>query len=254
MGLAGLLGRGFFASGGAGSLVITAVDDGDDTGATATIAGATGTVTVYGARWDGGFSATTWAVVGTRTGNGTVALTLAAGYWWLYAVDDNHISGTIGLEVTTGDEVIWYQLLIAVQTLIQALSLDGLLPAEIIVQKFPINAKTSPPPAGLTKGIFITPGRETLTFKTNLKDDYGYPVQVTYFAAANRNLTSNISRAMQWRDRIWKANIFQYVGGIESVYNCIPEPGPVFDAGAWSELFDAGSLVLRFLSREARGI
>lgn len=254
MSLAGLLGRGFFASGGAGSLTITAIDNRNDTGAVATIAGAVGTVTVYAARWDGGFTATTWANVGTRSGNGTVALTLAAGYWWLYAVTADNISGTIGLEVTTGQEVIWYQLLLAVQDLIQALSLDGLLPAEIIVQKFPINAKTSPPPAGLTKGIFITPGRETLTFRTNLKDDYGYPVQVTYFAVANRSLTSNISRAMKWRDKIWKANIFQYVGGIAGVFNCIPEPGPIFDTGAWAEQFDAGSLVLRFLSREARGI
>lgn len=254
--LANLLrGFGSFPLGGSGAVTLSVVDNGDDTGATATIAGATGNVTVYAAPWAGGLSNAAFTSAGTRSGNGTVALALAAGYWWIYAATDNYVTSVTGVLVTTGSDALWYRLLVAVQERIQSLTLTGIDNANVIVQKFPFNKKSNAAQAEQMKvGIFVSPVRETLTFKTNRTDDYGYGIQVTYFAAANRDLTLNLERTLRWRDTLWKAHIFQTLPGFITEFQCQPEPGPVYDAGAFSEQMDAGSLVLRFFSREARGI
>lgn len=250
-----LRGFGSFPLGGSGTLTLSVTDNGDDTGATATIAGATGTVTVYAASWSGGIASTSFTSVGSRSGNGTVTLDLAAGYWWVYAATANYISPMVGVLVTTGEDAMFYRILVAVKERIQALSLSGLDADHVIVQKFPFNKKSNAALVDrLTTGIFVNPTRETLTFKTNRTDDYGYGVQVTYFTTSNRDLTSHLNRTLTWRDTLWKANIFQHLPGFTEGFNCTPEPGPVFDAGVFAENMDAGSLVLRFFSREARGI
>lgn len=250
-----LRGFGSFPLGGSGSLSLSVVDDADNTGATATITGATGTVTIYAASWSGGFTSPSFASVGSRSGDGTVSLALAAGYWWVYAATSNYITPVVGVLVTTGNDAMWYRILVAVTERIQALSLSGLDSDNVIMQKFPFNKKSNQSLADrLTTGIFVNPTRETLTPKTNRTDDYGYGVQVTYFTVSNRDLTSNLNRTLQWRDTLWKAHIFQYLPGFTEGFNCTPEPGPVYDAGAFAENMDAGSLVLRFFSREARGI
>src|SRR6185369_3797179 len=74
-------------AGGAGrmSLALTITDNANGTGGLATIAGSDlgQTVTIYGSRLDS--ASLSWSVVGSRTGDGTVSLALALGYWWFYA-------------------------------------------------------------------------------------------------------------------------------------------------------------------------
>jgi hypothetical protein len=72
---------GTYGGGGIATPTLAVVDQGDGTGATATIAdgSATATNTVYASQ-DG----TTWTAVGSLVGNGTVDLSLAVGRWWVY--------------------------------------------------------------------------------------------------------------------------------------------------------------------------
>lgn len=232
------------------ALVITAVDDADGTGATATIAGsAGGTVAIWGARWDGGLTAAEFSQVATRVGNGAVAVTLDVGYWWLYGLESTDLSPMIGVCATSGDEAPYYRVLVAVHEKLQALTFSGITSAQILLQKFPLNPKLA-----LT-GIYVTPTRETVRGIVNSRDDYGYGVQVSYFWASNRDNTSQMGRTLKWRDQIEKAFNAQPLPDIADFsYQLQIEPGPVFDSRSFAEQFDAGSVVLRIMSREVRGV
>jgi hypothetical protein len=83
----GLLGRGFGTTSTStppATPTMTATDNGDGTGAVATIAGSTAGSTnrVYTVPAAGG----SWTLSGTRTGDGVVALTLAAGVYFAYVL------------------------------------------------------------------------------------------------------------------------------------------------------------------------
>lgn len=68
------------------ALTLTIVDQADGTGATATIAGSGGlAMTVYTQTFSGDLGAGVWTVSGTRTGDGDVDLSLAAGHYFAYA-------------------------------------------------------------------------------------------------------------------------------------------------------------------------
>lgn len=74
-------------------------DNADGTGGVATISGSQGgTVTVYSLSQFG----TTWTSRGTRTGDGTVTLALADGWYWWYA-EESSIKSNLVFEPFTGE-------------------------------------------------------------------------------------------------------------------------------------------------------
>lgn len=98
---------------------LTIVDNGDDTGAVATIAGAdSGTTnTVYVAA----YGSSVWSSAGSRTGNGTVALDLDAGVYAGYVVSSNGqrvVSSIVVFSVTTGAETDIDKILTAMKAMI----------------------------------------------------------------------------------------------------------------------------------------
>jgi hypothetical protein len=109
MSLAGLLGRGFHgpAVGAIAVPSLAVTDNGDGTGAIATIAGSTpgATNTVRTAAFTRTALTLNWSDAGSRTGDGTVALSLAAGAEYLAVVVSElgevvQISQLVGFEVT----------------------------------------------------------------------------------------------------------------------------------------------------------
>ena len=86
MTLIGLLGRGFGAVSPPDAPTLTWADNGDGTGAVATIAGAAAGSTnkIYTVPRTGG----SWTLAGTRTGNGTIELDLAVGAYLAYLLSE----------------------------------------------------------------------------------------------------------------------------------------------------------------------
>lgn len=112
MSLVGLLGRGFYDPSTGSSIdapSLTVADNGDDTGATATISGSTAgaTNTVRVAAFTRTARTLAWADAGSISGDGTVALSLAGGVEYLAIViselgDMVEVSDLVGFAVTSG--------------------------------------------------------------------------------------------------------------------------------------------------------
>ena len=83
------------------SLGLAIADNGDGTGGVATVTGSVGALTtVYYATFSGSMGSLTWTSAGSRTGDGTLALSLPVGYYlWhaqtatLFSNTDSAVSG-----------------------------------------------------------------------------------------------------------------------------------------------------------------
>jgi hypothetical protein len=222
-------------------------------GTLATITGATtGTTnTVYVADWP----LETFTSEGSRTGNGTVALTLTSGPKLAYVLSTlsgvTNISNLIHFRVPAADtDSVYEKCLDGVRSNILGLALSGIDDADIIVQKFAWNAEK------VTPGIFICPVTESNRPVTSARNDVGYGVQVVIVRAANRSLTSGMTTVLKWREQIrilfdGSVRSGTPLLGVDEVHYVQVEPGPVYDWGAFAAMWDIGSLVVRCYCRES---
>ena len=230
---------------------ITAADNADGTGATITVAGSSGgAVSLFKASLVDGVVSASFAAAGSRTGNGTVVVA-GVGSFWIYGVEAATASPVIGYRATaSASDSDWSDILDATVARIQSLSLTGIASSKVVKQKLPWNFKA------MTEGVYVSPIRESVANgPTNQRDDIGYGVQVTTFLATNRSLTTGLDTDLNWRDRISAAFRHTIPVGLSGlVHDVNEEPGPVIDPGAFAKDFDAGTLVLRFFVRSARGV
>jgi hypothetical protein len=262
MSLAGLLGRGFhqadILSGGLGELDLSLVDNADGTGLTATVAGANSTaeVNVYTAAWNGGFLATAFALAGTRTGNGDVALPVSLGYHWVVAIatDEKHgsveASVLLGARATDGTDPLHWQCLLGAQSLIQALSLEGLAEENVQIQLLPWRDLPSP-------GVILTPLRDPRAPNDNARDKISWHVQAALIVAKSNQTKDNedaIKRILDWRFRISNSFSEQSLTGVEDAYTCHVDCGPVVIPAGFEQNFNLSAFTLRFESQVVRGV
>lgn len=115
---------------------ITFADDGDGTGGTLTIADGDAGVTntaFYQSPWG-----TSWTSGGSRSGNGTVALTLTAGRYYVYVVAEDGdgcttVSAPLAIAVTSSTDLATPEL--AVKTLLtDDANVSGLIGSKVYVQ------------------------------------------------------------------------------------------------------------------------
>lgn len=248
------------------SPVLSAADNGNDTGATATISGASAGTTnlFYAAPWSGGMVPGSWTSYGNRVGNGTKTLPLAAGYWWIYCLSTGSdlqqaISNVTAVRVTTGAADVFEQCLNGVLAKIQGLSLTGLLSTSLAVSKFP-HRRALPDFATIPaiSGGLVCPLRDSMQPVTSGQNDIAYEVLVTLWYPSNKSLTANIGPHLKWRKTILDS--FQVVSGqaalagVPAVYNVETDPGIVFDAASFDSNFDVQQITVRCFERRLRGL
>lgn len=261
MSLAGILHRGFgtsVATGNPPDVPVLSIADNADETATATVSGSSSGATniVQTQHVASELGGGTWTTQGGRIGDGDVIISVTPGYYWARVVSTlngmSASSNPVYFRVTDGSGAVLKQCLDAVQARIQGLMLDGLDAANIVVGKAPSDLNLTLP------AIQITPtGREAIDAAegTNRRDDVGYPVLVTIFAADNQDQTANLNQYLTWRQQIARAFRNQRLPGVSEIVTATVEPDPVVDSAAWFErnLF-VSSLLIRFLSREPRGM
>jgi len=230
-----------------------AVIDNEDGTATATVGGSTsGTNTLYVARWRAGLIGVAWASAGTRTGDGTITATLSPGLYWGYVANAGGSARVVGFRVTDGESPLYQQILDAVADKVGALSLSGLVSSEVFVRKLPWNKNSVEP------GIHITPTRETIEQVVTSHDDFGYGVQVTIVQPSNQNLTKNLETELDWRRSLIQAfqptHVQLPLPGVGEVFDVRVEPGPVIDPSTFLLQHDVQAVLLRFFTREVRGL
>lgn len=231
---------------------LSIVDNENET-ITATIGGSTsGTNTLYVARWRAGLIGVAWLSAGTRTGDGTIVASVAPGLYFVYVHNAAGSSRVVGIKATSGDAPLYQQILDAVADQIGTLSLAGLTSSEIFVRKLPWNRNSVEP------GIHVTPTRETIERVVTSHDDFGYGVQVTIVQPGNQHLTRDLETELDWRRSLIQA--FQPtqdqppLAGVSEVYDVRIEPGPVIDPPSFLLQHDVQAVLLRFFTREIRGI
>lgn len=246
---------------------LTIADNGNNTGATATIAsGSSGAANVvYAMSADANLGTGTWANSGSRTGNGTASLSsLAAGRYWGYlesTLNSQEVAtAPIYFVVTTGDEAIYKQILDTVRTRIIATALSGIADASILVRKVNTHrgiGTQEASPAIVYPAIVLSPfGAEVTpaTAGTNERDDIGYAVMVGIVDADEQTLEENMNRNLLWRQQIRQAFHNQRLAGVDEVLRCTAEPRDVTRFSDWVAGKYVSLLVLRFTARETRGI
>jgi hypothetical protein len=218
------------------------------------------TTIVYAERIRDDLATGSWVFAGSRVGDGTVNLALATGHYFAMAqtlTDSGYAtSPVVHLVVTDGADDIQDQILEAAKARIELLSLG--VESVTIVKKvmperdfgagkeFPIPAvvlwplnEISPPEAGL-----------------NEVDDVTYTVACVILQADNQKtgITDANRDHFLWRQKIAKAFRNQRLPGVASVIRVAVQPGDVSSDEAWKDGWFASALLLKFTSRQSRGL
>ncbi len=204
-----------------------------------------------------------WVSGGSRTGDGTLSLTLAKGYYW-FRVDsvlasETTVSNLVYGPVTDGGDAVEERALAAVQAVLQGMTFapqpgaalaGNLPPANIVRKKIRGVLRTEALPV-----LMIAPGgSETEERGTNVRDDIVYPVAIDIMDQDPTEFQLNLPTYLRWREMIARAFRWQRLGGVPEIWNCrarygeIVKPSPQLYGVFWS------ALVLNFVSREVRGI
>lgn len=140
----------------------------------------------------------------------------------------------------------------AVKSTIQGLSLDGVASSNIVIGKVPTDR------VGLlaaTPGILIAPfGSSSVVGGTNINDDISYPVLIAMLQTSNTDQAANRDRALTWSGRISSVFRKSRLSGVPTVYQCNLTSDTKFDSSAFfTANVDVNVIQLQFINREARG-
>lgn len=251
------------------TLALSLSDNLNNTGMTATIVGsdASSNNSIYVSPLFQGRSPLSWSLAGSRIGDGTLNLPVAAAYYFAYCA-----ASSVGGAAALSPPVIGLasiallsmqdQVEQAIQAKIQALSLNavegplGSIPASRVY--YYDTAMTDEFLDLLqTPCVVVTPGYgvpETITGVVNARDDVGWPVDVwviAQFQPRQQNFAPNVKR---WREQILRALRFQPLLNVPEVQTVLPEPQAILMwrppqyGYAWS------GMRFRAVGRDYRGV
>lgn len=243
------------------ALAITWTDSADGTGGTVTVAGSdAATVTVYKMAVDAtGLTTPTFTSAGTRSGDGTVSVSLSAGYYWIYA------SGTVSGSPAISNLVYAYatedtDALISRCVDALAARLAGLTMTTgsgVSVPNERIYKRIVPEPDATVEFpcILLTHegNRESQDGTTTGKDDIGYPVNVLVCDRHGADFVTKRKTWMKWRQQVFRALRNQRLAGVTESLIVRMEPLTMFDPKLPSYQHVILGFVARCVCRETRG-
>jgi hypothetical protein len=151
---------------------------------------------------------------------------------------------------------VQYDILGAIKTAIQGLSLSGVSSANVVLLKVATDQQSDLPGVKFPAILLAPFGAETMdpAAGTNVRDDTVYPVLVGIVAADNRSQTASFETYLGWRESIRKKfhNNISAFSGVSSVFNSVVSPLAIVDAPAWLKNSFVSGLIVRVSSREAR--
>lgn len=242
------------------ALALFITDDADGTGATATITGADAgsTVTIYAQS----LRVPTWQAAATRTGDGSVSVTLDGGLYFAYAsglvstvVSVSPVRGPFA--VTSGTTSVYERILDAVEDEIYTLANAGTLPnftatTRTVLQQPKANLAIASYPC-----IFLTPsGTETKYPGNNNRDDWGKPVLLSIYHEGTISGTDIVPRVGLWRERLFRHFHRKRLSAVTEIYDCDVQPNPILQTSSPQENPPRptllSSMTLNFKTREPR--
>lgn len=231
------------------ALEIAVADNADGTGGTATITGsAGGSVSVAAGRVASGAGLIALPTVGSRTGNGTLALSLSRGLWFAYAKEGASISSLYLFNVTDGLDAVATRVRRVVADTIRLLTIS---PARNVYEQIaPDDTNIVLPCVMLT-----TEGEsESDESKLNTVDDWGRPVKVLIADRATHLDHGKLPLYETWRQAIMRCFVNQQLIGVPESKICRIEPLQIADPKIKEYGYMVAGFVVRAVTREPRGI
>tara|TARA_R100001594_G_scaffold116052_1_gene150989 strand:+ start:10714 stop:11442 length:729 start_codon:yes stop_codon:yes gene_type:complete len=235
-------------------------DDADGTGFTVTTTSFTANATPKYMAFTGALGST-WTSYGSNiTGNGTSALDLGVGYFFVYFA--NASSGAVESPIfyvnsSSSGTSVHYSCLTAVQAKIRSLSLTSIDNSDVIIRKLDSDRGADDGTYDYPMIVISSFGIETLPKGggTNKRDEVIYPVVVTILAADNQDLVTNQNKYLLWRQKISRAFRNQNLADVDEIYTVTMQPGPITSPQAfWERNLYHSSLIIKCHSREVRGM
>ena len=242
--------------------VSLAITDNADGTVTATISGSTvgSTNVVQSTPVNGDFGATpTWTTQGTRTGDGTITITISAGYYWWVVLSTSGSTTSPSTPVyrpaSTGDDPVHEEIVDAVVAKLILLGLPDI--GSKVYGRFVIStpqdflATTQRPCAVVTRETLTEQMRGGLTST----DDVAYPVAVLFIDANDLGPETPSAKYTQWRQSAMRAlrNQPLEVPSGAIVYQCEVQPNMIVDKKREEYKSFVSGFTCLFICRERRG-
>ena len=228
---------------------LTITDNANGTGATATITGSSGgSNQVFVQNVDGELGSGTWVLAGSRTGDGTVALTLVKCYWWAFCLTNGNVLSNLAyFKVSDGLDAVLDRCVAAVKARSQLLSLP-------CTQRVYDLLHSTAPTVQYPCIVLTTEGaRQTDEAALNGRDDIGHPVRMLVKDLCLKFDEKKRKEYRKWRQALFRAFHNQRLPGIiESVMNKV-ELGEI-TAASMAEPQMICELTVRAITREVRGL
>lgn len=221
------------------------------TGATAAVAGSVGAAnTVYVTGGDPADPAVPgpWMIGGTRTGDGTVPLSLRAGVYWSYLSSGSAVTAPTYFRVTDGLAAVPARCLTAVRA--RAAMLLLACTRRIYDQVF------TDDPAVVFPHLVVTPAgeRQTNEAALNGRDDWGHPVRVSIRDKVFQFNQTQRATFDGWRQSLVRAFHNQRLPGVPESVTCRVEVGALAEPPPGGDGMLMSELTVRCVTRELRGL
>lgn len=241
------------------AVTLAIADNLDGTGGIATVAGSNvaSSNTLLRAPWTGQTGSLAWTSVGSRTGDGTIAIS-ATPARYLFRLD-SLLAGVTEVVLNyqpltdAAAKSILDRVCDAARDRIRDLNLSGISDDSIVSGRwYPRSLVNAVDPI---PQITATPiGAEDFPGGMLATDDIGLPFAVTIIDAQNQGVTTNFTRNLQWRESILSALRYQRLAGVPEVYIVKPEPAAIFSLPiAQQQNLSYSTLVFRAVTRTERG-
>lgn len=241
---------------------LSVVDNADGSGVTVSIAGSDPASTnAIAAQQVTGQAGTTWTTLGSRSGDGTLALAVGVGIWWFQCLSTTATQAALGnlvqQAVTDGSLAVHEQNLQAVEAAVITMATAGSLPgqpANQVYRQLVLDLKSIQypaicilPPSGLGELLNTTFGG------TNAEDDVGYPCGIIHGDRLAGDNAPGRPGYLLIRQRLLRRFRNQRLPGAPN-FICQAEPAEIVAVKALEYQHLAGLIVVRTWNREVRGI
>ena len=235
---------------------IAFTDSQDGTGGTITVSGtgAGATNKLWISRFLGSNSNRSFALEGTRTGNGTIAVAEAVGAYLavLQSTDGltMALSEPLCFRVTDGEDPLHLRIAQAIREFIIAAALPGLPtnPELHVVTKLCGRleevVKTNP------SCVYYVPTSESYEYLDNMTTTVKYPVVMVLNIKSGQSLTANLSNLLAMRQHAGLGFEACPLTDVPEVHTVEVEPGGVIDPAKWALNYDVSVMTFTAVSEQ----
>lgn len=238
-------------------MILTASDNEDGTGAVLTLAGGSGTVSIYTSRFMGTNDSRAFVLSGTIEDAGDLSLELDTGPYLALAVGAAEVSAPITFRVSDGVDALHWRCMEAVREYVLGLALPSVStdPDDHVLCKVPYRPDMTLSIRENTDcSVMYFPRAETVRDADNERNSIDYGVQVLLIRKIGQKLVAGLQTMLLQRQRITESMSLSPLPDLEEIHTVRVEPGAVFMPEQWKLSYDCSTVVLRCLTEQPAGI